>query len=191
MEPAMIAGHPICIVQLPHKMKFLRLHRAPFVLLAPALLAFILIPRANAQQNRITRPVDNLERVTLPGNLYPKATPANDRGRVSPSLNISPVTLTFAQSASQKADLDNLLAAQQTPGSPDYHRWLTPEQYADRFGIDQDDLNQITSWLRGQGLTIVSIARSRTWVAVNGSAAQVEAAFQTELHVYQVDGETH
>ncbi len=37
----------------------------------------------------------------------------------------------------------------------------------------------------------MSVARGRNSVAVNGSAAQIEAAFQTEIHQYQVNGEQH
>lgn len=146
---------------------------------------------ASAQQNRITRPIDNQERVTLTGHIHPKATPANDRGRVAPTLKLSYVTLEFSKSASQKADLTQLLADQQNPRSANYHHWLTPEQYADRFGLSQNDLNAVKTWLQGQGLTVLNVARGRSWIAVSGSAAQIENAFQTEIHEYQVNGETH
>ena len=146
---------------------------------------------ANAQQNRINRPVNVGERFTLTGHLHPQATAANDRGRVDASLQLNFVTLTFTRSPSQDADLQKLLADQQNPRSASFHRWLTPEEYADRFGVSPSDLDKITSWLRSEGLTVTSVARGRSWVAVNGSAAQVEAAFQTELHQYLINGETH
>src|SRR5438874_12522481 len=142
---------------------------------------FVLAGAAAAQQNRIT----------LRGHMHPKATAANDRGRVSGSLQLSFVTLTLTPTASQQAELDQLLRDQQTPGSPNYHKWLTPEEYGQRFGVSPEDLNKITGWLQTQGLTIASVARGRNWIAVNGSAAQIEAAFQTELHTYVVEGETH
>ena len=146
---------------------------------------------ASAQQNRIVQPIDIAQRTTLTGNLHPKATSENDQGRVAPTLRLSYVTLTFAPSASQKAALTRLLADQQNPKSPNYHHWLTPEEYADRFGLTQDDMTQVTSWLQSQALTIANVARGRNWVAMSGSAAQIETAFQTEIHQYQVDGETH
>src|ERR1700729_87555 len=76
-------------------------------------------------------------RVALKGHIHPKPQPENDRGRVSPALQLSYVTLTLAQSASQQAGLDQLLSEQQTPGSPNYHRWITPEEYAQRFGASE------------------------------------------------------
>jgi uncharacterized protein (TIGR03437 family) len=145
----------------------------------------------NAQQSRISKAIDNQQRVTLSGHMHPKARPEDDQGRVSPSLQIPYVTLVLKQSESQHADLVQLLQEQQTPGSANYHRWLTPEQYAERFGASTDDLNKITAWLQSQGLTIAAVARGRNWIAVNGEAAKIESAFQTEIHEYVSGGEKH
>jgi uncharacterized protein (TIGR03437 family) len=152
---------------------------------------YLLTGFLNAQQSRITEAIDNQQRVVLAGHVHPKARPEDDQGRVSPSLPISYVTLELAQSESQHADLTQLLKDQQTPGSGNYHRWLTPEQYAERFGVSTDDLNKMVAWLEGQGLTIAAVARGRNWIAVNGEASRIESAFQTEIHQYVSNGETH
>jgi uncharacterized protein (TIGR03437 family) len=176
MEPSPVVRHPKHLVH-------------PRVWIFAAL--FVIAGTAIAQQSRITKPIDNAQRVTLTGHIHPKATPANDRGRVAPSLKLPYVTLTLTQSDAQKADLKSLLADQQNPSSPNYRRWLTPGQYADRFGVSAEDISKITQWLQGQGLAVVNVAQGRNWIAVSGSAAQVEAAFATEIHQYVVDGETH
>ena len=132
----------------------------------------------NAQQSRISKAIDNQQRVTLSGHMHPQARPEDDQGRVSPSLQIPYVTLVLKQSESQHADLAQLLQEQQTPGSANYHRWITPEEYAQRFGASQADVNQVAAWLQGQGLDIVAVARGRNWIAVNGAAAQVESAMR-------------
>jgi uncharacterized protein (TIGR03437 family) len=152
---------------------------------------FLVSAAANAQQSRITKPIDNAQRVTLRGHIHPKATAANDQGRVAPSLKIPYITLTLTQSDAQKADLAKLLADQQNPSSPDYHHWLTPQQYADRFGVSTEDIGKIEQWLQGQGLKVEGVAQGRDWIAVSGDAAQVENAFAIEIHHYAVDGETH
>ncbi|HWF09522.1 MAG TPA: protease pro-enzyme activation domain-containing protein [Bryobacteraceae bacterium] len=146
---------------------------------------------AFAQRSRITERIDNTQRMTLRGHINPRANAANDRGRVAPSLELSYVTLTLTQTDAQKADLATLLSDLQNPSSPNYHKWLTPAQYADRFGVSPADLSSIEQWLRGQGLTVVNIAQARNWIAIRGTAAQVESAFATELHQYAVNGETH
>ena len=151
----------------------------------------VLVVQAAPQKDRITKSVDNRQRIALHGHMHPKARPENDQGRVSPSLDLSYVTLALAPSATQQVELDQLLAGQQTPGSPNYHHWLTPEEYAQRFGVSDADMGRITAWLKTQGLNVAAVARGRNWVAVNGTAAQIESAFQTELHEYNAGGETH
>jgi uncharacterized protein (TIGR03437 family) len=146
----------------------------------PAAVA-LLVVAAHAQPSRRN----------LAGHIHPLARAENDRGRVSPRLQLSYVTLTLAQSETQQASLDRLLTEQQTPDSPNYHRWITPEEYAQRFGASEADVNKVTAWLQGQGLTIAAVARGRNWIAVSGPAPQIESAFHTELHEYDVNGEAH
>lgn len=146
---------------------------------------------APAQISRITRPVDNGRRVVLAGNLHKQAIPANDQGRVTPSLAMPYITLNLTRSAAQETALEKLLVDQQTPGSPDYHRWLTPEEFGERFGTSDADIATMSQWLQSQGLQVVSVARGKSWMAVSGTAAQVEAAFRTEIHNYLVNGEPH
>jgi len=57
--------------------------------------------------------------------------------------------------------------------------------------VSDDDLSKIQTWLQGQGLSIAGVARSKSWIAVDGTAAQFENTFQTEIHQYLVNGETH
>src|SRR5208283_4226040 len=72
-----------------------------------------------------------------------------------------------------------------------YRVWLTPEQYADRFGLGAADLARVTGWLRSAGFSVEYTARGRDWIAFSGTAAQIEAALHTSVHRYAVGGETH
>jgi uncharacterized protein (TIGR03437 family) len=150
--------------------------------LASALCLFVLT--AAAQTN-------NEGRVTLGGHIHPKIRLGIDQGRVDPDLTIRYVTLTFALSPDQRTDLTQLLADQEDPKSPHYHQWLTPEEYGQRFGLNESDLAAVSAWVQSQGLSIDAVGRGKGWIAVTGSAAQMEHAFQTELHNYRVNGETH
>jgi len=98
-----------------------------------------------------------------PGQFAPLRAPSTTRAR-STVIQLERITLMFQPTAAQQADLDGLLAAQQNPTSSTFHQWLTPEQYADRFGIAQTDLNKVTAWLQSQGFDIVEIPRSRNWI---------------------------
>ena len=121
----------------------------------------------------------------------PRAAARYDVGRANSASRLTGVTLYFRPTAQQKAELDALVQAQQTPGSPSYHQWLTPQQYASLFGLSDDDLAKIQSWLQQQGLSVDRIANSHTSISFSGSVAQVESAFQTEIHNYNINGATH
>jgi uncharacterized protein (TIGR03437 family) len=99
--------------------------------------------------------------------------------------------LLFKPSSTQQAALDQLLAQQQDPSSANYHRWLTPEQYAASFGLSAADFQQVRNWVEARGFSVADSARSRTWISFNGTAGQVRAAFGTPIHRYLVDGQMH
>ena len=146
---------------------------------------------ASAQVSRITQAIDSRQLATVAGNVHPKIRTSVDQGRVMPSLEMPYITLALAPSASQQAELDQLLMQQQTPGSPNYHRWLTPEEFGQRFGASDSDIAKIRQWLEQQGFDVVSVGRGRNWIAASGTAAQVEAAFHTEIHSFLRNGKTH
>ena len=87
--------------------------------------------------------------------------------------------------------LEAFLTDQQTPSSPNYHRWLTPEQFGDRFGLTPNDLGKITGWLKSAGFTVHDVARGRHWITFSGTAGQAEQTFHTEIHRFAVNGESH
>ena len=141
--------------------------------------------------DRIVQAVDSSRTIALRGNVHPLARPEFDRGSVNGAMALPLVTLFFKPTASQQADLDSLLAGQQDRSSPNYHRWLTPEQFGERFGVSAADLAKVTAWLQSQGFTMIETARGRNWVTFSGTAQQVSAALRTSIHRYAVNGEAH
>ena len=144
-----------------------------------------------AQPDRITSPIDSSQLVPLKGNVHGLAQSRFDLGRTDGSQQIYGISLGFHLSAAQQSDLNNLLAQQQDRSSPNYHKWLTPAQFADRFGMTQADISRVTTWLESQGFTVTSVANSRNRISFDGTVAQVESAFATEIHNYAVNGEVH
>jgi subtilase family serine protease len=146
---------------------------------------------AQSPVDRLTAPIESGLTVPLKGNLHGGARPEFDQGRVDGSMEMHALSLVFKPSSAQQSALDQLLAQQQDPMSPNYHKWLTPAQFADRFGMSKSDIGKVIAWLQSQGLTVTRIANSRNEVFFSGTAAQVESAFHTELHNYLVNGEMH
>jgi hypothetical protein len=99
--------------------------------------------------------------------------------------------LVLAQTGEQAVALEKLIEEQRDPNSANYHNWLTPEEFGDRFGVSEGDLAALSAWLQSHGFVIEQVARARNWIAFSGTAGQVESAFQTEIHKYEVDGGTH
>src|SRR5271157_6051087 len=156
---------------------------------AIALAALAAMPLL-AQPNRITRPIDT-QRTTIPDQVHPKAQPQFDRGPVDAAFPMNDLSLVLAPSPEQQAELESFLEAVQDPASPDYQNWLTPDQFAARFGPSQSDYGQVVEWLQSQGFTIHTLAPSRNWIAFAGTAGTVQQAFRTQIHRFQVDGESH
>jgi hypothetical protein len=144
-----------------------------------------------AAPDRITGTVVSHQLIKFSAGVPMKAQPQYDQGRVDPSFKLSYMTLLTVPSASQQKAINRLLAQQQDRRSPLYHKWLTPEQYADRFGLSPNDVKKITTWLQSQGFSILEVARARNFVVFSGTAAQAESAFQTQIHNFDVDGEKH
>jgi uncharacterized protein (TIGR03437 family) len=163
-------------------------------LLVPVVLIAVLEALAatlSAQTDRLSGRIDSSRTVVLPGQVPPRARLEFDQGPVAASFPIAGIAIYLKPSPAQQSSLQQLLAAQQNPASTDYHQWLTPEQYAGRFGASQGDVNRITAWLQSQGLHLQRVARGRNWIQFSGTAQQVENALHTQIHRYLENGELH
>jgi uncharacterized protein (TIGR03437 family) len=72
------------------------------------------------------------------------------------------------------AALERFLEAQLTPGSPHYRQWLSPEQFAERFGPTPDSLARVQSSLRAQGFRVTAVSASRSWLTIEGPLAKLK-----------------
>ena len=140
--------------------------------------------------NRITQAIDDRETVVLRGNVKPLVQAATDQGRMDGGTPLT-ISMVFKKTAAQEADLEKLLAEQQNPSSPNYHKWLTPQQFADRFGMSPGDIANVKSWLESQGFKVERVANSRTQVWFSGPVSTIETVFRTEMHNLQLKGEPH
>jgi subtilase family serine protease len=160
-------------------------------LLALLIVSFYSVPSYAATPDRISGALTSGQTVTLRGNVHRKALPHYDQGPVDPAFRLAYVTLLTVPTASQQKALTQFLAEQQDLKSPHYHKWLTSEQWADRFGLSHGDVQKLTEWLRSQGFTVQSVARGRNWITFSGTASQMQSVFGIEFHRYKVDGEMH
>ncbi len=162
-------------------------------LLSPALLiASLFSTLAYAQTpDRISGPIDSSQRVPIKGNVHGFARPEADLGRADGSRLIEGISLTFHLSPVQQKDLDQFLAQLGDRSSPNYHNYLTPAQYAERYGMSRNDVKKVAAWIESQGFANVKIAKNHNRVSFDGTVAQIESVFALEMHNYLVNGEVH
>ena len=82
-------------------------------------------------------------------------------------------------------ELDSLLQAVSDPTSPSYHQYLTPDQFTQEFGPTDDQVQQVESYLQGQGMTITNVAPDNLLLDVNGTVAQAQRAFSVHINTYR------
>ena len=130
-------------------------------------------------------------KLALKGNVHGLARPEFDLGRADSGRLIQGISIAFRPSATQQKDLSHFLAELGDPKSRNYHKYLTPAQFGERFGMSLNDLAKITAWLKSEGFTNIRVANGRDQVSFDGTLGQVESAFAIEMHNYLVNGEIH
>jgi subtilase family serine protease len=163
----------------------------PSSLLASALALLFAASTHAASPRAIHDRIDDARRVTLSGNTRPDIADAVDLGRLPDSRPLSHLILQLKRSPEGEAALERFIAALHDPQAPEYHQWLTPAQFADRFGVAREDVAAVRGWLVARGFTINGISPTGLQVDFGGTVGQVRRAFGTELHALSVDGTTH
>src|SRR5580658_4817326 len=141
----------------------------------------------SAAEDQINQAIDPNRTAVLTGQVHPLAQPRYDQGLTDPATALSSVTILLRPSPT----LTPFLIQQRTPSSANYRHWLAPEEFADRFGLSQNDIGKITAWLGSQGLRVNDVARGRHWITFCGTAGQISGALHTEIHRYLVGGKMH
>ena len=138
---------------------------------------------------RIAGPVDELSLTTLRGNVPAAAQPQYDRGEAAGTTQLNQIRIVLARSASQQQALDRFEQELQEKSSPNYHRWLTPDQFGKLYGPSDSDIAAIVAWLQSHGLTLESVSPGRTNIAFSGTVSELEEALHTSIHSYEKNGE--
>jgi pseudomonalisin len=186
--------------RLPHKVCLINA-RSISVLSVLLLLASLTLsaqaPRSTGNllsgspRARVINDVDDTQLAVLGGNQHPLARPENLIGNVPANFRMERMMLALRPDPTQQAALDQLVAAQHDPASPYFHQWLTPEDFGQRFGVAEADLQTVVRWLESHGMQVEEVTNGRRLILFSGTAGQVAQAFHTQIRRYQVNGEIH
>jgi pro-kumamolisin-like protein/Big-like domain-containing protein len=168
----------------PQPARFLRIFLL-FAFFSP-FLPFDAAAQTAPAPSRITQAVDEANLTLLKGNTYYLARAKYDHGAAPSSLPMARMLLVLQRSPQQESALEQLLDQQQDQSSPNYHQWLTPQQFGQQFGPSDQDIQKVLSWLQSHGFQVAPISNGRTVIEFSGTAGQVQQAFHTTIHKYSV-----
>ncbi len=143
-----------------------------------ATLLLVLIANARAAERQVLR--GHLVRAVSELNLQPV-------GRLETSTNLD---LVIGLPLRNQEALANLLQQQYAPASPQYHHWLTPDEFATKFGPTEQDYQAVIGFAKANGFTVTGMHSNRTLVDVRGSVAEIERTFRVTLLTYQHPAES-
>jgi trimeric autotransporter adhesin len=143
------------------------------------------------QLARLTQPVDDNARVALHGTVHPLANARNDRGAASPDMQLERLQILLQRSPQQEAGLQQLLRDMHTPGTPNFHKWLTPDQFGQQFGPSDQDVQTVVNWLQTHNFQVLKVNPGKQTLEFSGTVGAVQQAFHTSIHQYAVNGQQH
>src|SRR5579872_4675668 len=82
-------------------------------------------------------------------------------------------------------ELDTLLAQLSDPASPNYRAFLTPDEFAERFGPSEQEYQSLISFFESNGLTVTGTHPNRTIVDVSGTVGDIERVLHVNMLQYQ------
>ncbi|MCW2548753.1 MAG: hypothetical protein JWN96_3213 [Mycobacterium sp.] len=116
-------------------------------------------------------------------NLLPGLSQALKLAAPDPATHMS---LVVGVARPNPAGEDQYLAAEHNPASVLYGKFLTPSEFAAKFGVPAATRTAVTSWLSSQGLKIDNVSPAGDVVAISGTAAQVQKTFKTTIGAFKI-----
>ncbi len=80
-----------------------------------------------------------------------------------------------------QSGLTSFIASLSNTASPNYHRFLTPREFAHRFGASSSSVAAVRSYLLGYGLHVGSLSTGRLVLHVTGTTTQIAHAFSARV----------
>jgi len=78
----------------------------------------------------------------------------------------------------------NLLREIGNPGGPNFRRYITPEQFTEKFGPSAADYEAVAAFARASGWTITGRHSNRMLISVEATVADIERALHVRMKLY-------
>jgi subtilase family serine protease len=170
------------------------LANAPGTLLAQSkatLSSAELVAIGTTEAPRVTQAVSNSRLVTIANTHLAFVDQATSSTPLDESITMQHMQLVLKPSAQRETSLQALIASQHDPASPQFHHWMTPQQFGEAFGVVDSDIAAVASWLSAQGFTVNNVYPNKAQIDFTGTVAQVNQAFHTQENIYTVGNVKH
>lgn len=97
-------------------------------------------------------------------------------------------TITVALAPRNKAGLDAFVASLADPASPNFRKFMTPQQFAAAYGQSADAVTQVVNYLQSKGFAAARVHANQLLITVQGTNAQIAATFGAAVHNYSLSG---
>jgi subtilase family serine protease len=101
------------------------------------------------------------------------------------------ISLTVWLNLHNKADLDGLVREMYDKESPNYHHWLTMEQYKTRFAPTAQDAAVVRRFLASHNMTVASIDKNNHYIVAKARVGDAQKAFNVQMNRVMVNGAVH
>jgi subtilase family serine protease len=125
------------------------------------------------------------DRKTVTGTKPTWALSSVDRGKTDTSQRLDAKVWL---SGRDPKGLDAYAQAVSTPGGQQYRKFLTPQQFNQRFGASKQQIDAVTSWIRGSGLYVDPAGSNSHYLHVTGHLDKAKNAFGTDFRNYATQG---
>jgi len=96
----------------------------------------------------------------------------------------------FGLKPPKAAEEQQFLTALYTRGTPEYHKFLTAQEWNGRFSPSAADEQAVVDWATSQGFTVTQRYPNRLIVDVEAPVAQIQKALGVNINRYQLNGST-
>jgi subtilase family serine protease len=172
-----------------------KIGHAAVILALVTLIRFGVPPKAVAarppQRDLITNEIDESRRVILRGNTRPEARREHDRGRVPDGFPLEHMLLQLRRPPELQQEFDTYVDSLTSGKSPNFHKWLAPEEVGTSYGLSERDLRHIELWLRRHHIRVNFVYPNHVLMDISARADELREAFHTDVHFLDVRGEKH
>ena len=116
--------------------------------------------QGSSRHPSIAKKLDETRVIRLAGDVRREANTQNDRGAVGNSMELQHIQLLLQRPADSEAALSAFMERLQTPGSADYHHWLSAEELGAKYGPSSEDIATVTAWLQMHGFQVNNVSPS-------------------------------